>query len=139
MQSETSKRIEVHVEQLCSQTPFKVNARAENNSYHFACIHVSAMCVQASVSRHFLKFLDSISGESQDGSMGRLHTPFDGVVNPAMIDDFIQNHCRHTSEYFKKYKGESPEFYELLLRLFRPLVNPFQIMLDDAKVSEARA
>ena len=56
-----------------------------------------------------------------------------------LIDDFIQNHCRHTSEYFKKYKGESPEFYELLLRLFRPLVNPFQIMLDDAKVSEARA
>lgn len=97
------------------------------------------MYVQASVSRHFLKFLGSISGKPQNGSMGRLYTPFDGVVNPAMIDDFIQNHCRHTSEYFKKYKGESPEFYELLLRLFRPLVNPFEIMLNDAKVSVARA
>jgi hypothetical protein len=82
-----------------------------------------------SVKQRLLKIPPSCSGPSTS----RVYTPFDGEVDPAMVDDFIRNHCRHTNEYFK-HLDEA-----WLFQQFRPLVNPFQIMLDDAKVSEPRA
>ena len=80
---------------------------------------------QARVGRHFSCFLAQIKDKT--------FTMFDSTASPAMLEDFLRNHCKHTKEYFKP--DDTREHCERLFQMLKPLVNPFCIMFDDVKAS----